>query len=67
METNESSEGSRSCSLDVQPSSEGLGTTSQPFSSSGGSAGEPPTTWIKSQSHRMAPRVSSSDMDTRDC
>lgn len=26
-------------SLDVQPSSEGLGTTSQPFSSSGGSAG----------------------------
>lgn len=28
---------------------------------------EPPTTWIKSQACRMALRVSSSDMDTRDC
>lgn len=28
---------------------------------------EPPTTWIKSQACRMAPRVSISDMDTRDC
>uniref|UniRef100_A0A2K5KPU1 Sperm associated antigen 8 n=1 Tax=Cercocebus atys TaxID=9531 RepID=A0A2K5KPU1_CERAT len=34
METNESTEGSRSRSLDIQPSSEGLGPTSEPFPSS---------------------------------
>lgn len=28
---------------------------------------EPPITWIKSQVHKMALRVSSSDMGTRDC
>lgn len=28
---------------------------------------EPQTTWIKSQACRVALRVSSSDMDTRDC
>lgn len=28
---------------------------------------EPPTTWIKSQACKMALRVSSSAMDTRDC
>ncbi|KAL4668680.1 hypothetical protein H8957_011002 [Semnopithecus entellus] len=34
METNESTEGSRSRSLDIQPSSEGLEPTSEPFPSS---------------------------------
>uniref|UniRef100_A0A2I2ZE84 Sperm associated antigen 8 n=1 Tax=Gorilla gorilla gorilla TaxID=9595 RepID=A0A2I2ZE84_GORGO len=69
MGTNESTEGSRSRSrsLDIQPSSEGLGPTSERFPSSDDSPRSPPTTWIKSQACRMALRVFSSDTDTGDC
>uniref|UniRef100_A0A8C0KYH3 Uncharacterized protein n=1 Tax=Canis lupus dingo TaxID=286419 RepID=A0A8C0KYH3_CANLU len=53
-------------SLAVQPGAEGLGSTSELLPSDGNPR-EPPTTWIKSQACKMALRVSSFDMDTRDC
>ena len=53
--------------LEGCPQLMGVGTRKDIIVTQLGAYREPPTTWIKSQSCRMALRVSFSDTDTGDC